>query len=172
MPQPDTRLRNSLALPKLFALATGYGITPSFLSLSPPNALFADFPAHCIFLLVQGFLLFPGDMAMVLCSHVTLFLADLMIFLVKLVRLILAHLPFLDFVVNAFVLVCEPLVDFVTARMRFGELAFIREAGARDPGKNEGGYSASQYKRFTVHTGHLSCRGFIQPRGGYTSSGI
>jgi hypothetical protein len=80
------------------------------LTRAPPDRSLADLVADLVFLLVQGLLFLPGDVAMVLAGHVRSLPADLAVFLVQLGGLGMGELAVSHFLMDALVLVLQTLI--------------------------------------------------------------
>lgn len=92
------------------------------------RGLFANLPAHVVFLLVERLLLQRTNVPAILARHVPFFLADLVIFPVKLVGLPLGNIAFLDLVINPLVLVLQTIVYLLPPWMILSPVARDRSA--------------------------------------------
>src|SRR6516225_9671541 len=81
------------------------------------RGLFANLPAHVVFLLVGRLLLQRSNVPAILARHVPFFLADMVIFPVKLVGLPLRNIAFPKLVINPLVLVLQTIVYLLPPRM-------------------------------------------------------
>ena len=118
------------------------------------RGLFANLPAHVVFLLVERLLLQRSNVPPILARHVPFFLADLMIFPVKLVGLPLGNIAFLDLVINPLVLVLQTIVYLLPPRMILSPVARDRRRARHES------YSQNRSRNFhdcATHVHWLPC---------------